>query len=1296
MGGKSKKATVGYQYHLGIHMVLCHGPIDTVTRIEVDGRIAWAGRTDGTSPIEFDQDAGNLFGGDKREGGVGGLVDIDMGDPAQGQNTYLLTQLGEDMPSFRGVVSAVLNQCYVGNNPYLKAWSFTAQRIYTRQDGLDQWYSSTAGIFNASSTAGENCQYNCAALIEALSDIDQDGIVNTWHDGDYSSFGWPLASSSGEALSKWRAYSNFISGPSLETDWSETSPGVAPGFTMSDVSTWAYESQLGFCSITHVMNVVQTGSGSEAVLIPSNMVANTDYMFALVIAGAGGSSSITHELVRNNSHYYSYYASGTRTRYVTANVSISPNGAGGLKIVILAGDDPNREITEIDLGDVSGKWLLVTGSMSGGYVHPDESSTNFLSSVYVEVTASDGRTFSGGASGHYHLALHPEITEIANDIYTQPRYLYQTSSANIAVAMMVYIPGIDLDLLEVLSNAFLANFDDFAGGDWCECLDMNPAHIIRECLTDPDWGMGYLDADIDDDSFMDAADALFYEVMGISLLWDRQVPLEDFISEILRHIDGVLYVDRMSGKFVLNLVRDDYALSSLVVLDESNISNVANASRPTIGELTNSITVNYHDANTGETGSVSVQDQALIQIQGATIGTTVQYPGFTNQNIAVRVAQRDLKALSIPLLSADITANREAGLLNVGDPFILSWPDLDVRDVVMRVQSISLGDGRDNSISITAVEDVFSLTEYNDTIIGNPESGLWIDPTSVDPLAASPRVVTEMPYYPLVLDRGQLAVDTLLDDESDAGFLLAAGGRLGGELNANLMVDSGAGYIDSDTLDFSPYAALASDAWYTDTELYITGGVDLESVEVGSIAQIDDELVRVDGFGEDSNGDYVSVGRGVLDTVPQQHVLDSNGAPVIVFLGDFMASDEVQYTASDEVDVKMLSTLGSTILSSSDAPFDRVTMNSRAIRPYPPGDLRVNSVSYPSNAIYSDGMELSWAHRDRTQQTGGSIIDYSGGDIGPEFGTIYSVVGRSLLADGNFTADWYHQDAVADSSGDDSSVALEINSSTGDPPAGTEYIYFRVVARRDGYDAWQAPEVPVSFDGEPIPETDPYFDDNVSLCHYDGVDGSTTITDVMGLSWSAFGNAQLDSAQSKFGGSSLLLDGSGDYLTQGAAADWKFLSDGTVDYTVEFFVRPAVNNITQVILGTDGVASSRVGISIDINPSGYIDVLLGKGTNGSYSARITGSTVIPTASWSHVAVVMYSGTLYVYLDGVLEGSAVPSSPSSSNPDAALQIGRYKGGGSLYYNGHLDELRITNGVARYTSAFTPPADPFPDA
>lgn len=91
MGGSSKAQTVGYKYYLGMHAIMCHGPVDKVTRFSVDGKVAWSGTSTGGA---VSVDAPQLFGGDEREGGVSGTIDIEMGTTTQGRNAYLQSQLG--------------------------------------------------------------------------------------------------------------------------------------------------------------------------------------------------------------------------------------------------------------------------------------------------------------------------------------------------------------------------------------------------------------------------------------------------------------------------------------------------------------------------------------------------------------------------------------------------------------------------------------------------------------------------------------------------------------------------------------------------------------------------------------------------------------------------------------------------------------------------------------------------------------------------------------------------------------------------------------------------------------------------------------------------------------------------------------------------------------------------------------------------------------------------------------------------------------------------------------------------
>jgi hypothetical protein len=511
-------------------------------------------------------------------------------------------------------------------------------------------------------------------------------------------------------------------------------------------------------------------------------------------------------------------------------------------------------------------------------------------------------------------------------------------------------------------------------------FDMNPAHIIRECLTDPDWGMGYAEADIDDDSFRAAADVLYDEKMGISLLWDRQVPIESFIHEVVKHIDAALYVSRSTGKFVLKLIRADYDEEALPEFDPSNVEKVDNLSRPSFGELTNSVTVNYWDSETGKEASLTVQDTALIQMQGAVINTTVKYPGFTNFSIASRVALRDLRTLSSPILTCTIHANQDARELNIGDVFKFSWPNFEIENVVMRVTGIAFGDGKSNKIRVTCTQDVFAFPQQG--VLNQPDEG-WTD-IGGPPAPATDRLVLEAPYYELVQVQGQTAVDGALASTPEIGYLTVAAARPANALNASVWVNPGSGFEETMALDFCPTATLAADVGPMDTSWTFENGEDLDLVQVGTYCQIDDELIRVDSI--DLETSTITVGRGVLDTTPRPHLTGAR----LYFWDVYSSADPTEYVDGETLEVKITPATNEGPLELGGAPIDTLTFNARAFRPYPPGNFKINGEAYPAFTTGTD-VVFSWSHRDRRQQTSGSLFDTTYGDIGPEAGTTYNL-----------------------------------------------------------------------------------------------------------------------------------------------------------------------------------------------------------------------------------------------------------------------------------------------------------------
>lgn len=216
---------------------------------------------------------------------------------------------------------------------------------------------------------------------------------------------------------------------------------------------------------------------------------------------------------------------------------------------------------------------------------------------------------------------------------------------------------------------------------------------------------------------------------------------------------------------------------------------------------------------------------------------------------------------------------------------------------------------------------------------------------------------------------------------------------------------------------------------------------------------------------------------------------------------------------------------------------------------------------------------------------------------------------------------------------------------------------------------------------------DPQYTNVTLLLPGNGANGSTTILDYSKSpqTITANGNAQISTAQSKFGGSSMAFDEVGDYLTVPVSVN---MSLGTGDFTIECWVRFAVSTVGNgqgVYQLSNGYLNSAVrgpGLGVE-NSVG--DWAIYHGTT------FTQSGTVPTAGvWYHTAVVRSSGTTKLYVGGT---SIISVADTTNYTDQYFVVGGWYSTGFLL-NGYIDDLRITKGVARYTANFTPPAAAFP--
>ena len=186
----------------------------------------------------------------------------------------------------------------------------------------------------------------------------------------------------------------------------------------------------------------------------------------------------------------------------------------------------------------------------------------------------------------------------------------------------------------------------------------------------------------------------------------------------------------------------------------------------------------------------------------------------------------------------------------------------------------------------------------------------------------------------------------------------------------------------------------------------------------------------------------------------------------------------------------------------------------------------------------------------------------------------------------------------------------------------------------------------------------------------------------------ANGDAQIDTAQSKFGGASSLFDGSGDYLSTADSADWYFGSgDFTIDFWVRFNALPA--NTQLMSFFEQRVDAANAMVFFVYNSAGTYQWYLQSVSGGSYVVNFyKNSPGLAVNTWYHVAYVRSGNSWYVFQNGVQCGTT--ETDSDALPDVAAQatIGQWNGGS--YFNGWLDEYRISKGVARWTSNFSPPS------
>lgn len=505
----------------------------------------------------------------------------------------------------------------------------------------------------------------------------------------------------------------------------------------------------------------------------------------------------------------------------------------------------------------------------------------------------------------------------------------------------------------------------------------NPMHILYQCFTDLEWGIGFSTTQIDEASFLAAAQTLHSESFSLCLPYRRSTPIAEYIEIINNHIGGQWATHPRTGKITYRLFRADYDVATLPLIDESNIVKMESWQTALLDSGTNEVTVVGRDPVTNKDISATYQNPANVQAQGRVVAAKKQFPGLWNDDLLTRVAARETIAASMLLSRIKVTVKRDLWGVKRGDVLAISWARKGIVRMPVRVLEVDEGTRTDSKIGLLLIEDISGMAQ---TSYVKPSVSMWVPPDTTPKPVAAQRVY-EASYRDL---SGYLRAADLAILSADAGYVVALGARPAG-VSYNFVIESRTGAAEFQEVgsgDFSATGLLATALSLTSTSITLTSARELGLVKVGTEIIIGAEHCRVDAI--NATTATATIARGCVDTVPVPHAAGTR----VWFSDIYLGADSTEYLDGETVDLKLLSRTQRGTLDRALATTASVTLDQRQYRPYPPGQLRINGTAYP--ASITGPLVVSWAHRNRLLQAD-QLVDTQGGSIGPEAGTTYTV-----------------------------------------------------------------------------------------------------------------------------------------------------------------------------------------------------------------------------------------------------------------------------------------------------------------
>lgn len=587
--------------------------------------------------------------------------------------------------------------------------------------------------------------------------------------------------------------------------------------------------------------------------------------------------------------------------------------------------------------------------------------------------------------------------------------------------------------------------------------DANPAHVIYEVLTSTRFGAeASAVREIDTTSFKQAARTLHAEKFGISLTWSAQSTAEEFVNQVLEHVNGVLYSHPRSGKMTLKLLRDDYNRDALPEFGP-DVCDLESFSRKGLGETINEIVVTWTDPENEEEKTVTLQNDASIAMQGSVSSTSKSYVGVRSERLAWELAERELKSSGAPLCSAMISVTRVGWDLVPGDVIAWTWPELGINRLPMRIMAVDYGKIGASKITLSLLEDIFSVTTGS---YGTPQSPEWENP-SKPPEPITDAVAFSVPSF-FINAGGFESLQTIQFPEEYIGIFAA---RPNTDTASYELLKQGVDGAGTPGF-YSQGSRIPTDQTSTAAALVS------EAISVVEVANFQPSADIVGGFarlgdGPDSHAEWclieafdpavqtMTLRRGCLDTVPRAWPA---ACPVRIMTSSSIIYDDDSVAAYSDVSYKLLPFTSLGRLPESAAPTLTKTVEARVTLPLRPANVRVNGVGYfgQVNAGGASIVTVTWSNRNRLVE---DVVAtrWDAGSAGLEAGQ------TTKIGISSSTGVWL---GLAASGLTGTSYNLNLSAYAA---AGHTQVLVRVLSERDGLDCLQYMEFLVTNFSSDIP-----------------------------------------------------------------------------------------------------------------------------------------------------------------------------------------------------------------------------------